>query len=303
MKLAAVDVGSNAARLQICRVITKRSGIDFKLLESIRFPLRLGEDVFKDRFISPQKEQNIMKFFGACKLLMELHEVDDYMMCATSAMRDAKNGTEIVEKIKQEFGLNLSIITGNQESEYVNKAILRNMDDKNYLNIDVGGGSTEISLFCERELIISKSFEIGSVRLLQNAVDKSVWKEMQEWVEKHIEGVLPKLTGIGIGGNINKIAAMVKGKEKKFITIKDIEDVQKQLEGTSLEYRINELALNPDRADVILPASNVYLSIMKWAKVKEMITPGVGLKEGIIEMLIEKHQVEVSGLRGLAYSE
>ena len=122
MKLAAVDVGSNAARLQICRVITKKSGIDFKLLESIRFPLRLGEDVFKDKYISPQKEQNIMKFFGACKLLMELHEVDDYLMCATSAMRDAKNGNQIVEKIKQEFGLNLTIITGNQESEYVNKA-------------------------------------------------------------------------------------------------------------------------------------------------------------------------------------
>ncbi len=303
MKLAAVDVGSNAARLQICRVITKKTGVDFKLLESIRFPLRLGEDVFKDKYITPQKEQNIMKFFGACKLLMELHEVDDYMMCATSAMRDASNGVEIVQKIKEKLDLDLIIISGNQESEYVNKALLRNMDDKNYLNIDVGGGSTEISLFCERELIISKSFEIGSVRLLQNAVNKSVWKEMQEWVETHIEGVLPKIMGIGIGGNINKIAAMVKGKEKKILTVKDIEDVQKQLEGTSLEYRINELALNPDRADVILPASNVYLSIMKWAKIKEMITPGVGLKEGIIEMLIEKHLVEVSGLRGMAYSE
>lgn len=290
MKFAAIDIGSNAARMQISSVLKHPDSISFKKVEYVRFPLRLGLDVFKKGYISSAKETEILKLLQAYKLLMELHQVEDYMLLATSAMRDAQNGKEIARRVKKELDLDLQIISGDQESEIVNKGILRIIDDKNYLHIDVGGGSTEITLFSQKKPIVSKSFEVGSVRLLEKTVSDEMWKAMQHWVEKNIKDVVPKLTAVGIGGNINKILELSK-KKSKSLTIKEIEEVVQKISKYSLEELVNELELNPDRADIIVPATNVYLSVMKWAKIKEILVPGLGLKDGIMEILAEKHHL------------
>ena len=290
MKFAAIDIGSNAARMQISSVLKHVDSISFKKVEYVRFPLRLGLEVFKEGYISANKEAEILKLLHAYKLLMELHQVKDYMLLATSAMRDARNGKEIAQKVKKELNLDLQIISGDQESEVVNKGLLRILDDKNYLHIDVGGGSTEITLFSQKKPIISKSFEVGSVRLLEKTVTEETWKAMQYWVEKNIKEAIPKLTAVGIGGNINKILELSR-KKGKSITIKEIEEVIQKLSKYSLEELVNELELNPDRADIIAPASNVYLSVMKWAKIKEILVPGLGLKDGIMEILAEKYHL------------
>lgn len=290
MKFAAIDIGSNAARMQISSVLQHTQSISFKKIEYVRFPLRLGLEVFKQGKISAEKEEQIIKLLKAYKLLMDLHQVDDYLMMATSAMREAQNGKDIAQRVKQEIGMDLQIISGDEESEVVNKGLLRVLDDKNYLHIDVGGGSTEITLFSQKKALFSKSFEIGSVRLLEKAVPEKTWKEMQSWVEKNIKDAVPKLTAVGIGGNINKILELSKRKSKS-LTIKDIEEVIETLSKYSIEELINEWGLNPDRADIIAPASNVYLSVMKWAKIKEIIVPGLGLKDGIMEILAEKHKL------------
>jgi len=302
MKFAAIDIGSNAARMQISSVLKHPDSISFKKVEYVRFPLRLGLDVFKKGYISSAKETEILKLLQAYKLLMELHQVEDYMLLATSAMRDAQNGKEIAQRVKKELDLDLQIISGDQESEIVNKGILRIIDDKNYLHIDVGGGSTEITLFSQKKPIVSKSFEVGSVRLLEKTVSDEMWKAMQHWVEKNIKDVVPKLTAVGIGGNINKILELSK-KKSKSLTIKEIEEILQKLSKYSLEELVNELELNPDRADIIVPATNVYLSVMKWAKIKEILVPGLGLKDGIMEILAEKHHLGKTTYQNITVGE
>ncbi|PKQ69752.1 Ppx/GppA phosphatase family protein [Raineya orbicola] len=302
MKFAAIDIGSNAARMQISSVLYHAESISFKKVEYVRFPLRLGLEVFRNREISSAKEKDILKLLQAYKILMELHQVDDYLALATSAMREARNGTEIAEKVRKELDLRLQIISGDQESEIVNKGLLRVLDDKNYLHIDVGGGSTEVTLFSQKKVLASKSFPVGSVRLLENAVSAKDWQEMQNWVEKNIRDVVPKITAVGIGGNINKIWELAR-KKSKSLTIKEIEEVVQRLSKYTLEELINEWELNPDRADVITPASNVYLSVMKWAKIKEILVPGLGLKDGIMEMLAEKHKLGITTYQNISVGE
>lgn len=302
MKFAAIDIGSNAARMQISSVLHHAESISFKKVEYVRFPLRLGLEVFRNGEISTGKEKDILKLLQAYKILMELHQVDDYMALATSAMREARNGSEIAEKVRKELDLQLQIISGDQESEIVNKGLLRVLDDKNYLHIDVGGGSTEVTLFSQKKVLASKSFSVGSVRLLENAVSAKDWQEMQNWVEKNIRDVVPKITAVGIGGNINKIWELAR-KKSKSLTIKEIEEVIQRLSKYTLEELINECELNPDRADVITPASNVYLSVMKWAKIKEILVPGLGLKDGIMEILAEKHKLGITTYQNISIGE
>lgn len=302
MKFAAIDIGSNAARMQISSVLHHAESISFKKVEYVRFPLRLGLEVFRNREISIAKEKDILKLLQAYKILMELHQVDDYLALATSAMREARNGSAIAEKVRKELDLQLQIISGDQESEIVNKGLLRVLDDKNYLHIDVGGGSTEVTLFSQKKVLASKSFPVGSVRLLENAVSAKDWQEMQNWVEKNIRDAVPKITAVGIGGNINKIWELAR-KKSKSLTIKEIEEVVQRLSKYTLEELINEWELNPDRADVITPASNVYLSVMKWAKIKEILVPGLGLKDGIMEILAEKHKLGFTTYQNISVGE
>lgn len=290
MRLAAVDIGSNAIRLQITTVTSHEGQINFKKLEYLRFPLRLGLDVFHTRRISEKNRRKFVKLMKAFKLLIDLYEVDDYMVCATSAMRESENGKEIVEEVKEDIGLKIQIIDGNLEAELINLALWSYIDDKSYLHIDVGGGSTELNIYSKRQKVASKSFKIGSVRALEDKIPLSVWKNMNVFIEEHI-GKKEIITSIGTGGNISKIFELSNPrKNKTFIQIDKIKEIQQYLESFSYEDRINKLNLNPDRADVIIPASKIYLAAMTAANSKKMIVPDVGLKDGLMQVLYKKNK-------------
>ncbi|HEY8400406.1 MAG TPA: phosphatase [Cytophagaceae bacterium] len=297
MKLAAVDIGSNAIRFQISSVLNYNGTITFKKMEYVRFPLRLGHDVFQYNEIRPEKEAKFIKLLHTFKMFFELYEVDDYIICATSAMRESKNGRDIAQKVKDQLGLNIQIIDGEKEAELINKVIFNYLDEKAYLHIDVGGGSTEINIFLNKKKVATNSFKIGSVRRLGGVDTPEEWTELKEWISKAVKGIPKPITAIGTGGNISKIydlAKVSKSKsEKALININKIEEVQSMLKSFTLEERMNKLMLNPDRADVILPASDIYLSAMKWAGAKKMLVPDVGLKDGLMLSLYEKHKQEI----------
>ena len=287
MKIAAIDIGSNAARMQISSVLTNKKTISFKKVEYVRFALRLGMDVFNSGKISSGSEARIKKLLQAYKLLMELHEVDAYMICATSAMREAENGDSIVERIKNELGMEIHLIEGEKEAELINNVIVVVLqNDKTYLHIDVGGGSTELNIYKGQQKIAAKSFKIGSVRLLEHKEAPDVWKKMQTWVKENVPTHV-EVTAVGTGGNISKLFNMIENKKDNKATLKDVEKMRNYIEKFSLEDRINKLQLNADRADVIVPASDIYLSVMKWAGAIEIIVPDLGLKDGILLLVYE----------------
>jgi len=291
VKFAAIDTGSNAVRLLLSRVIENGSQPLFKKESLIRIPIRLGEDSFIQKKISAEKTNNLIKTMIGFKNLIEAYEAVDYIACATSAMREAENGNEIVEKIKKESGINLEIINGKREAEIINSNhIEKKLDqDSSYLYIDVGGGSTELTLFSKNESVTSKSFDIGTVRLLENLVPKTSWKDMKNWIKETSVEFQP-LFGIGSGGNINKIFRLSMKSEKKPLTYKNIKKISDYLRSFTLEQRVKVLNLRPDRADVILPAAQIYMSVMKWGKIKQMFVPQIGLADGLIHILYEKHK-------------
>ena len=288
LKFAAVDIGSNAIRMQVSSVISFQDHVNLKKLEYIRFPLRLGQDVFVNEEISPANQARFIKLMNAFRLLIELYEVDDFMICATSAMREARNGREVVSKVKEEQGMDIKIINGDEEAYLINNAITGFMDEKTYLHIDVGGGSTEINLYVNRVKVNSRSFRIGSVRRLQHLDSPGVWDKMQQWVVRNTQAYRGIITAVGTGGNIVKIFELANKKPGKTLSLVKGLEIKKALESMTIEDRIQELALNPDRADVILPASEIYFSIMRWANARQILVPNVGLKEGIIKNLFEK---------------
>lgn len=288
MRLAAVDIGSNAIRLQITNVNHFEDQVNFKKLEYLRFPLRLGMDVFHDQKIGDKNRRKFVKLMKAFKLLIDLYEVDDYMVCATSAMRESSNGRDIVEEVRQDIGLKIQIIDGNQEAELINMALGSFIDEKSYLHIDVGGGSTELNIYMNREKIASKSFKIGSVRALDDNIPLSVWKSMNKFITDHVSAK-DKITCIGTGGNINKIFELSKPtKNKRYLSLDKIQEIQEYLESFTYEDRVNKLNLNPDRADVIIPASKIYTAAMSAAAAKKMMIPDVGLKDGLIQVMYKK---------------
>ncbi|MCH7408449.1 phosphatase [Belliella sp. DSM 111904] len=294
MKLAAVDIGSNAIRLQITNVTHYEGSINFKKLEYLRFPLRLGMDVFHVQKISEKNRRKFVKLMKAFKLLIDLYEVDDYMVCATSAMRESSNGKEIVDEVKQDIGLKIQIIDGNREAELINLALWSYIDDKPYLHIDVGGGSTELNIYNKQQKVASKSFKIGSVRALDDNIPETVWRSMNKFISDHISKK-DKITCIGTGGNINKIFELSNpSKNKRYISIEKITEIKAYLETFSYDDRVNKLNLNPDRADVIIPASKIYLAAMSAASSKRMIVPDVGLKDGLMNVLYERNKMKKS---------
>ena len=292
LKLAAVDIGSNAIRLQITNVTFYEGRVNFKKLEYLRFPLRLGMDVFNTQKISEKNRRKFVKLMKAFKLLIDLYEVDDYMVCATSAMRESENGRNIVEEVKEDIGLKIQIIDGNREAELINLALWSYIDEKPYLHIDVGGGSTELNIYKNKEKIASKSFKIGSVRALDENISQSVWASMNKFIQEHVKKN-DNIISIGTGGNINKIFELSQPrKNKTFLDFTKIQEIKKYLQSFSYEERVNKLNLNPDRADVIIPASEIYLSAMLAAESKKMIVPDVGLKDGLMLLLYEKHTIK-----------
>ncbi|HEX8060685.1 MAG TPA: phosphatase [Cyclobacteriaceae bacterium] len=289
MKLAAVDIGSNAIRFQISTVLDKGSRVLFKKLEYVRFPLRLGHDVFSTNRISEKSMEKFVKLMKAYKLLIELYEADDYMFCATSAMRESENGEELAKRVYDELGITIHIISGHEEADMVNRAIASFLGDKSYIHIDVGGGSTELNLYVDGRKTKTRSFKIGSVRILEHTDSPVMWLDMEAWVKKNVDKEHGKITAVGTGGNISKIFELAKVKPpQKSISLRTIKSIRDMIQEKTVDQRIYELQMNPDRADVIVPASNIYIKVMEWAKANDMIVPEVGLKDGILLHLLEK---------------
>lgn len=289
MKLAAVDIGSNAIRFQVSSVLEGQPQVIFKKLEYVRFPLRLGHDVFTEGKISPKSITRFKKLMLTYKLLIELYEVDDYMICATSAMREAENGQELADEVEREIGLNINIIDGNQEAEMIDRAINTYLLSDTYLHIDVGGGSTELNLYFKGKKIKTRSFKIGSVRILEHHDSPVIWADMEKWIKEKVKKEYGKVTAVGTGGNITKIFELANRKPGKTISIKKVEEIREMIAAHSLEERIYKLQMNPDRADVIIPASNIYLKVMEWAHAHKILVPEVGLKDGIMLHLYERN--------------
>ncbi len=288
MKLAAIDIGSNAIRLQIIRVIQENDLVSFKKLEYLRFPLRLGKDVFKEGKIGATTQQKFEKLMRIFKLLMDLYEVDDYIAVATSAMREAENGTSIVQQIATYFNLKIDIIAGKVEAEMLSKAIVPYLDDKNYIHIDVGGGSTELNLYKGKEKINSQSFKVGSVRQLNASDRKDKFKKMGEWMKLEENKLKKPIIAVGTGGNINKLYKLSRQQRNNSVSLTELSALRMYVKEFDYQKRINILKLNPDRADVIIPASEIYIEVMKLAGADQIMVPGVGLKDGLLYTLFEK---------------
>ena len=290
MRYAAIDIGSNAVRLLIADIIENGKEVSFKKNTLIRVPLRLGDDAFLDKEISPKKSDELVKTMIAFKHLIDVYKVEDYMACATSAMREAENGPELVRRIRNEANLNLEIVEGQKEANIIYSTHIEQALDKkkSYLYIDVGGGSTELTVFAEGIARASRSFPLGTVRILDNADTEETWDEMKEWIKLNTKKY-KNLTGIGTGGNINKLFRLSEEKDGMPLAIAKLKAMYSYLSSFSLKERINVLGLNQDRADVIIPACEIYLTVMKCAGVKQIFVPRVGMVDGIINLLIEKN--------------
>lgn len=293
MKLAAIDIGSNAIRLQIIRVIRTKDIVSFKKLEFLRFPLRLGKDVFKDGEIGDKAQMKFEKLMRTFKLLIDLYEVDAYSAVATSAMREAKNGKKIAAKIGTYFDLKIDVISGKAEAEMLSKAIIPYLDNKNYIHIDVGGGSTELNLYKGKNKINSQSFKIGSVRNLNAAKRKAVFKDMEEWVGQKKNKIGAPIIAIGTGGNINKLFKLSRQRYNgSSISFTELNALRVYVNEFDYESRVNILKMNPDRADVIIPAAEIYAEVMKMTGADSIVVPGVGLKDGLLYSLFEQETKE-----------
>jgi exopolyphosphatase / guanosine-5'-triphosphate,3'-diphosphate pyrophosphatase len=290
LRLAAIDIGSNAARLLITDVLPGPQNIpDFIKVALVRVPLRLGFDVFDKAAISPGKVEKIIKTIKAYKLLLDVYEVKHLKACATSAMRDAVNSKDIIKKVKAETGIEIQIISGDMEASLIyENHVAENMTrEESYLYTDVGGGSTELTFFSDGKLVFKKSFNIGTIRLLKNQVSEAQWDEMKEYIKSQTKGH-HHVTAIGSGGNINKIFSISKRKEGKPLQLELLRDYFKEFSNMSLAQRISLYKLREDRADVIVPALLIYINVMRWADAEEIYVPKIGLADGLVHTLYEE---------------
>ncbi|HEX8269122.1 MAG TPA: exopolyphosphatase [Flavobacterium sp.] len=286
-KYAAIDIGSNAMRLLVANIIEEQGKeTQFSKSALVRVPIRLGQDAFTVGEITPENIERMIDAMKAFKLLMKVHRVERYMACATSAMREAYNGREVIELIRKKADIKIEIIDGKKEAAIIASTDLHYLlkTEKTYLYVDVGGGSTEFSLFSDGKMIISKSFKVGTVRLLNNMVSDIVWQEIEKWIKAHT-AEYDTVTLIGSGGNINKLFKMSGKLQQKPLSYMYLHAQYSSLNALSYEQRISELGLNPDRADVIIPALRVYLNAMKWSGARSIYVPKIGLSDGIIKAL------------------
>jgi len=287
MRLAAIDIGSNAARLLISEVDETNSKPEFNKLNLVRVPLRLGFDVFEKKKISPEKTSMILSTIKAYKNLIDAYSVNHLKAAATSAMRDAANSKEIIDQVKNETGIAIEIISGGDEASLIyENHIAENMDkDHSYLYIDVGGGSTELTFFAQTKLIFKESFNIGTIRLLKDQVAEKQWDEMKDFIKKETKGYSENIVAIGSGGNINKIFSISKRKDGKPLPLELLKDYYKEFNSFSLPDRIKIYKMREDRADVIVPALLIYINVMRWANAPEIFVPKIGLADGLIQHL------------------
>jgi exopolyphosphatase / guanosine-5'-triphosphate,3'-diphosphate pyrophosphatase len=290
LKLAAIDIGSNAARLLISEVTHEHGEKpQFNKVNLVRVPLRLGFDVFEKGEISGKRQEMILQTMKAYKHLLNVYEVKHLKACATSAMRDAANGDEVIRKIKSETGIDISIISGDEEASYIYENHVAEKLDKehSYLYIDVGGGSTELTFFSDGKLRYKESFNIGTIRLLKDQVAEKTWDEMKDHLKTNTKSALPMIA-IGSGGNINKVFSLSKKKEGKPLTLELLKDYYKELSSFSLEERMRLYKMREDRADVIAPALQIYINVMRWADIDEIYVPKIGLADGLVQSLYEE---------------
>jgi len=290
VRLAAIDIGSNAARLLISDVIPGTKGRpEFVKVALVRVPLRLGFDVFDKAEITPLKAEKLLKTIKSYKYLLDVYDVKHLKACATSAMRDARNSDEIIRKVKSETGIDIKIISGQEEASFIyENHIAEGMTDvESYLYIDVGGGSTELTFFSDGKLIFKESFNIGTIRLLKNQVTELLWDEMKEFIKLKTKGY-HHVTAIGSGGNINKIFSLSKRKEGKPLPLDLLRDYFKEFSNLSVPQRISLYKLREDRADVIVPALLIYINVMRWTDTEEIFVPKIGLADGLIHTLYEE---------------
>jgi len=286
-KYAAIDIGSNAIRLLVANVIEQENSPTlFRKNELIRVPIRLGEDVFTKGAISEKNTQRMLDAMQAFRLLMNAHQVKYYRACATSAMREAMNGDAVVKMVKEKTSIEIEIIDGKEEAAIIAATDLHSIIQKSrvYLYVDVGGGSTECTLYDQGKVKTSRSFKIGTVRILNGLVTESTWKSMSRWITNETISY-SKITVIGSGGNINKIIKMSGRKSSKSLSYMHLLNFHEKLNHLSYDERVIKLGLNPDRADVIIPALQIYLRAMKWSGAEQIIVPSIGLSDGIIKSL------------------
>jgi exopolyphosphatase/guanosine-5'-triphosphate,3'-diphosphate pyrophosphatase len=295
LKFAAIDIGSNAVRLLFCNVYDDNGIVAFKKAELIRVPIRLGEDSFLKGNISREKTEKLITAMKAFKNLISVYDAVDYRACATSAMRDAENRWDVIERVRKESGIKIEIIDGKTEADIIFSNHIEEHLDKsnNYLYIDIGGGSTEITLFSKNKAIVSQSFNIGTIRMLHDKIDKEYWNYFKNWVQEITKGYKP-LIAIGSGGNINKLFKMSGRKLNKPLPTSKLKNLYELLESYTYDERVKILGLNPDRADVIITASKIVLTVLKKAEIEKIIVPQIGLSDGIVHQLYEKYLIEKS---------
>jgi exopolyphosphatase/guanosine-5'-triphosphate,3'-diphosphate pyrophosphatase len=287
MRLAAIDIGSNAARLLISDVTTDNGKTEFNKINLVRVPLRLGFDVFEQKEISPEKTRMILHTIKAYKYLCQAYNVDHIKAAATSAMRDAFNAQAIIDRVQEETGICIEVISGSSEASLIyENHIAENLDKEHaYLYIDVGGGSTELTFFAGNKLLFSSSFNIGTIRLLKQQVTEEQWEGMKEYIKRETRNYINNIIAIGSGGNINKIFSISKRKEGKPLQIELLKDYYKEFSVFSLAERMHLYKLREDRADVIVPALLIYINVMRWANAQEIYVPKIGLADGLIQHL------------------
>ena len=290
MRLAAIDIGSNAARLLISDVIIgPQNKPDFVKLSLVRVPLRLGFDVFEKGEISNEKIEMLVKTIQSYKLLLDVYDVKHHITAATSAMRDAANAKQILHYVKKETGIDIKVISGEDEASYIyENHVAENLNSQeSYLYIDVGGGSTELTFFSDGKLVAKQSFNIGTIRLLKSQVNEDSWNEMKKFIKEKTTGY-HHITAIGSGGNINKIFSLSKRKEGKPLNLELLRNYYKEFSSLSLSQRISLYHLREDRADVIVPALLIYINVMRWADADEIFVPKIGLADGLIHILYDR---------------
>jgi len=289
MRIAAIDIGSNAVRLLISDVVLYKDGSpDFIKCNLVRIPLRLGFEVFENGHIPEPKVDAIVETMKAFYSMMKVYEVKAYRACATSAMRDADNSADVVERVFKQTGIRIEVISGNDEAGLLFGSHVASAPDirSNCLYIDVGGGSTELSLFNQNQLREKKSFNIGTIRLLKSAVSDDQWDEMQVFIKNRVQDYHP--VAFGFGGNINKIFSMSKKKTGKPLTNELLRSYLKEFSSMNVAERMHKYGFRSDRADVIVPALQIYTSVLRWSGITEIFVPQVGLVDALIRLLYQE---------------
>ena len=289
-KFAAIDIGSNAMRVLISNVIETKEGVHFQKNALVRAPIRLGEDSFTLGEISKKSLKRMINAMKAFKLLMKVHGVSHYQAYATSALREANNSMDVVKQVKKKSGIKIEIIDGRKEAEIISNSKISDFlnTQKTFLFVDVGGGSTEFTFINEGKRVCSKSFKIGTVRLINNLVDARVWEAIRNWIIKNAKPYR-KITLMGSGGNINKLFKLSNIKEGKPLSVIKLNQIFLELESLNYEERIVKFELNPDRADVIIPAARIYLKALEWSGGQKIYVPKFGLSDGMIKYM-HKHR-------------